>query len=336
MKRSALIPILFLAALSCNRKGSNPSQNTMKLHHGKNEVYYKNHGERIAAFLFIPEDFKEGEKRSAIVINPPATGVKEQTTSVYAERLSKKGFITLAFDPRGFGESEGHPQLQNPYKIADDIKTSVSYLRALKEVDKDNIFSLGICAGSGFAAFATAFDSRIKALALVSPFLTTSEEYLKIFGGSAGLRQKLFPAAAAVEDSYHQKGEDKTDRIVPITEREIATARPIPLGMRDYYLAGKPGDVPNWKNELSLLSLGPTLSFSIYNFTNFFDSVPVYMVYGELAASAAGAQRFYDAIKGPKEKLVIKGARHFDLYWKPECVNPAVEGISRFLKNQVS
>jgi uncharacterized protein len=109
-----------------------------------------------------------------------------------------------------------------------------------------------------------------------------------------------------------------------------------PLGMREYYLPGQPGAVPNWKNELSMLSMEPMLSFSIYNYTHMFDAVPVYMVYGDKAVSAEGAIKFYDALNGPKEKLVIEEAGHFDLYWKPEYVDPAVEGIAKFLKNMSS
>jgi fermentation-respiration switch protein FrsA (DUF1100 family) len=45
-----------------------------------------------------------------IVLTGPFTGVKEQVTGSYAEQLSAAGFITLAFDHRGFGESGGRRQ----------------------------------------------------------------------------------------------------------------------------------------------------------------------------------------------------------------------------------
>ena len=302
---------------------------------GKNVVSYDSEGARIAAHVYLPEDYVEGEKRPAIVVNPPATGVKEQTIGLYAEKLSQKGFITLAFDPRGFGGSEGHPVLQDPYRIIEDIYNSISFLRTLEAVDVDNVFSMGMCAGAGYASYAAAFDSRIKAVAIVSPYLTAANDYLQLMGSPTNLRTNLMPQGAAARQKYFATGEDITIKLVPETEEEIKTARPIAVGMREYYLPGKPGDVPTWRNELSLLSMNSVLSFSVYNFTHLLEAVPVYVVYGDQAITADGAIKFYDAINGPKEKLVAEGAGHFDLYWKPEYVGPAVEGISNFMKSHI-
>ncbi|MDJ0708655.1 MAG: alpha/beta hydrolase [Leptolyngbyaceae cyanobacterium MO_188.B28] len=302
---------------------------------GKNAVSYDSEGAKIAAYLYLPDDYVGGEKRPAIVINPPATGVKEQTIGLYAEKLSQKGFITLAFDPRGFGESEGHPLLQDPYRIIEDIYNSISFLRTLEAVDVENVFSMGMCAGAGYASHAAAFDSRVKAVAMVSPYLTSASDYLQLMGSPTNLRANLMPQGAAARQKYFETGEDTMIKMVPETAEEAKTARPIGVGMMEYYLPGKPGDVPNWRNALSLTSMNSVLSFSAYNFTHLFDTVPVYMVYGDQAITADGATKFYDAINGPKEKLVAEGAGHFDLYWRPEYVDPAVEGISNFMKSHI-
>ena len=100
----------------------------------------------------------------------------------------------------------------------------------------------------------------------------------------------------------------------------------------EYYLPGKPGDCPTWQNQLSLLSVPSTLGFSAFDFTRFFDAIPTLIIYGDQAVTKDGAQRFYDEVKGPKELLVVEGSGHFELYWKPEFVNQAVEKIDSFLK----
>jgi fermentation-respiration switch protein FrsA (DUF1100 family) len=302
---------------------------------GKNKVTYLSDGEKISAFLFLPEDYVEGQKRAAIVITPPNTGVKEQTAGLYAKKLSQKGFITLVFDPRGFGESEGHPLLLDPYRQAEDVRNSVSYVRTLKQVDKDNVFNMGMCAGAGISPFATAFDSRIKAQVMVSPYLTAADNWLQAFGGAANLRATMMPGESAARDTYFATGEDIMMKMVPETDEEIKTSQPIAIGMREYYLPGMPGDVPNWKNEVSLVSVSAVLSFSVFNYAHMFESIPVYVVYGDKAVSADGAIKFYDMLNGPKERLVVEGAGHFDLYWMPQYVDPAVEGISAFLGKYV-
>ena len=311
------------------------SQKTYKA--GKNAVSFDSYGDKVAANLFLPENFDPNKKYPAITLVPPATGVKEQTIDVYAERLSKEGFVTLAFDPRGWGESEGIPLLLDPYRIADDTKNSVSYLSTLDCVDREKIFNFGICMGAGFAAFAAVMDARVKGLAVVSAYLDVPEEILKGVGGStAALRNVFLTCAAKGRQAYYETGKPRTAKVVPETEEEIKNApTPIVVGMTNYYLPGKPGYAPTWKNAINTISDEGTATWSIFPFTHFFEGIPTVVVYGDRAASGPGGERFYQAINGPRDKLVLQGADHFDLYWKPEYVEPAVAKVAAYLKAQM-
>jgi uncharacterized protein len=64
----------------------------------KSNVAFSSNGLKLAGQLYIPDDYKEGEKLTAIVIGHPIGGVKEQTAGLYPKKLVEKGFITLAFD----------------------------------------------------------------------------------------------------------------------------------------------------------------------------------------------------------------------------------------------
>jgi len=304
---------------------------------GINHVIYLSEGEKVAADIYLPDDYTKGKKYPTIIITPPATGIKEQTAGLYAKRLSEKGYLTMAFDPRGFGESEGEKLLLNAYKIADDIRNGVSFLITLDAVDTAKTYSLGICAGAGFNAYEAAFDPRIKALALVSPFLTTRDELLEQVGHNTKvLRERILSGGAIGNNAYYSKGSAPTVHATPVTEQEIAEARAVPLGMRDYYLEGKPGYHLRWKNALSLRSVPYVASFSIFDYTNMFTGLPTYVVYGDQAASANGAIRFYDEIDGQKGRLIVKGANHFNLYWKDEYVTQAVSGLDQFFAKQMA
>ena len=71
------------------------------------KIQFKSAGLSLAGNLFYPKNWEEGQKYPAIVVSGSWTTVKEQMAGLYAEKLADKGFISLAFDFRNFGESEG-------------------------------------------------------------------------------------------------------------------------------------------------------------------------------------------------------------------------------------
>jgi fermentation-respiration switch protein FrsA (DUF1100 family) len=95
----------------------------------------------------------------AVVLTGPFTGAKEQVTGLYAERLAQHGFTTLAFDHRGFGESEGRPQHEDSQGKLADLRAAVTLL------DGYEVAVVGICLGGGYAMKAAATDPRITAVA---------------------------------------------------------------------------------------------------------------------------------------------------------------------------
>jgi fermentation-respiration switch protein FrsA (DUF1100 family) len=328
-----LIPLNVYGRQPFDPAGSDSvSFNPEDLKPGKNTVEYLSNGSRISAHLFIPEDYVEGEKRPAIVITPPNTGVKEQTAGIYAEELSKQGFFALAFDPRGFGDSGGHPLFLDPLRQVEDAKSSIDFISTLEQVDENNIFNMGLCVGSGISAHETAYDSRIKAQAMVSPFLAAGDEVALPIPGNL-----VYIIAGLAKAQYAITGNDiEFGPICPETEEAQQNADPFIVEMGEYYLPGMPGGVPNWKNRTSMISLTSMVELVDYfAFTDRFDSIPVYVVYGTEALSKDGAITVYDQLNGPKERLVLEGAGHFDIYWMPEYVGPAVEGISAFFGEYV-
>lgn len=58
----------------------------------------------IAGLLRLPDSFDLSKDYPAIVLTGPMLSVKEQAQSVYAERLTAAGYVTLVFDGTYFGE----------------------------------------------------------------------------------------------------------------------------------------------------------------------------------------------------------------------------------------
>ena len=305
-----------------------------ELQPGENKVYFLSEGVKIAALVYLPENYQEGEKLPGVVVTRPASGVKEQTAGVYAQALSNLGFITLAFDPRGYGESGGlHRQNENPYDITTDTLNSVSYLMGLPQVDTDRVFNMGICMGAGYAAYATINDARVKGVAMVSPYLQMVTDNAAAVGGAENLRPFIVAPSSAARQNYFRTGEDTFQSpIVPRNEDEASApgVTPIQVGMMEYYLPGMPGDVPNWRNEINLYGFSTALSFVPEDFANMLINVPLYMAYGSEAGTEVANEAFFAKVPGDHQKTIVEGAGHFDLYWMPEHVTRISQEIADF------
>lgn len=299
---------------------------------GKHRVEFKSRGKRIVGNLFIPNDYKEGDKRPAMVIAPPATSLKEHAAGFYAEKFVRKGYITLAIDTRGIGESEGTKCNVDPYHHANDVASAVSFLDSLKQVDSNKLFNVGVCAGGVASPYETFQDKRIKAQGLITPSIAGPElmkstmlpvrGIIYIFGGIfkllyfMGLNVKL-PAIP----SKIPKGDSPVARGM----QEIST----------YYLPGKVGHHERWVNNTSATSLPGVAKLHIFNFAKEFKSIPVVQVVGKEAYSYEPAMRFYNMLSGTKELLELENTNHVDFYYKDEPADKAVEKVDTFFKKYI-
>ncbi|EWS77227.1 hypothetical protein AF72_11950 [Xylella taiwanensis] len=55
----------------------------------------------------MPKDMSQNVKKQAIIFGHPMGALKEQSSDLYAYRLTEQGFVTLAIDLSFWGESEG-------------------------------------------------------------------------------------------------------------------------------------------------------------------------------------------------------------------------------------
>lgn len=304
---------------------------TQDLKPGENKVFYDSDGKKLASLLFLPQSYKKGEKYPAVVVTRPASGVKEQTAGLYAKKMSEKGFIGLAFDPKGYGESEGRPQVENPFSVISDTKNSVTFLQSLEAVDADKIFNIGICYAAGYATSASAEDDRIKGTATISPAIANHIEYPKAFGGRLPLRI-IFNLVKPIVFILGIFGINLYFPLAPIKwwQKPLA-GMPIQVGALEYYGKGKPGDTPNWKNKINLYQAEKAgLDYNTFDWVPKFKNKPFFMAYGDKGQRPDLIQKFYDGIKvKDKDLMVFENTTHFALYYKSEHVDKIVEGIAR-------
>ncbi|ORM84666.1 hypothetical protein HA44_04840 [Mixta gaviniae] len=61
---------------------------------------------------------------------------------------------------------------------------------------------------------------------------------------------------------------------------------------------------------------------------------PVLLIAGEKAETRKFSQQAYDNARQPKELVILPGASHFDLYDKPQFVNPAADRLAAFFRQK--
>ena len=140
----------------------------MEFNSGANRVQFKSQDLQLTGDLYTPEGFNNSESYPTIVFAGPFK-VKEQIDTVYGKKLSAKGFVFLAFDHRGYGDSEGDVRNNEKFDWKQEgIRDAISYVRTLPFVDREKVYGPGGCAGGGYMVLVAVTDKRLKAIASVS------------------------------------------------------------------------------------------------------------------------------------------------------------------------
>ncbi|MEM8998374.1 MAG: CocE/NonD family hydrolase, partial [Acidobacteriota bacterium] len=168
----------------------------------KKNVCFESHGQTLAGDLYLPDSYREGQALPTVVVTGAWTTVKEQMAGTYAAELAARGFAALAFDFRGWGQSPGGlPFMEDPVRKTEDILAAVELLADRPEVDAGQIAGLGICASSGYMSDAASRDPRIRAAALVAPWLHDGEIVRQVYGGADGVSALVEQGRAAAAAS---------------------------------------------------------------------------------------------------------------------------------------
>jgi len=128
------------------------------------KVTYYSEGIKIAGVVYLP-DREQGKPWPAIVQGPGFLGLKgaKHYIRMY-ERLCQAGYLALAFDYRGWGESEGEQRgWVMPEWQVEDIRNSITYLETRADVDPNRIATFGSGGtGGSNAIYVAAMDPRVK------------------------------------------------------------------------------------------------------------------------------------------------------------------------------
>ncbi len=128
-------------------------------------VSFVSDGLKLSGIVHSPSSLQPGERRAAFLVLHGFGGNKEgRGTIVIANQLADWGYVTLRFDYRGCGESEGERgRILCPDQVA-DTSNALSYMAGRSDVDPERIALVGSSFGAAVAIYTGGMDRRVAAV----------------------------------------------------------------------------------------------------------------------------------------------------------------------------
>jgi uncharacterized protein len=289
------------------------------------EVVIEADGLALAGDLRLPQSTAG---QPALVLTGPLTGVKEQVVGRYAAELAAAGFVTLAFDHRGFGASEGAPRQDESVggKLA-DLRDAVTFLATRPEVAPARIGCVGVCLGGGYAVRAAAADPRIAAVATVAGCFNDPRAFREGMGPD-GYRGTLRRFAEQLTEDARRGAPAELAAVAP-DGAEAAMPGREPW---DYYGTQRSA-APTWENRLTVRSIRELLTFDAAAAAELLPPTPLLVVHGrrDEYCRPDDAARFA-ARHGGAELVWLDAEEHIDLYDVDRHVGAAVAHLAAWFR----
>ena len=128
------------------------------------ELTFTSDGLTLAAMLHIPDGIAAGEQRAAMVVLHGFGSNKNGGISMAATQLFESlGYVTLRFDMRGCGDSEGERGRVICLEQVRDTQAAIDFLQTQDCVAPSRIGVIGHSFGAAVGIYAAGVDERIAA-----------------------------------------------------------------------------------------------------------------------------------------------------------------------------
>jgi dipeptidyl aminopeptidase/acylaminoacyl peptidase len=128
-------------------------------------VTFPSAGLKLSGTVRVPDDVKAGERRPAFLV---LHGFGSNKTSGNVQGpmrvLNSLGYVTLGFDMRGCGESEGERGRLICLEQVEDTRNALTFLQTHPAVHPDRIAVIGSSFGGAVSVYAGGVDARIAAV----------------------------------------------------------------------------------------------------------------------------------------------------------------------------
>lgn len=295
-------------------------------------------GVTLAADLRWPAD---GERPfPALVISPPGpAAVKDQSVVTnYSRGFTEAGYVTLAADPRNFGQSGGSPRQHfDPRQRLVDMQVAVSYLTSLTDlVDPERIGAVGASAGGTMALLLAGFDPCVKAFVSVCGGFFSRQSLREAMGWEAFETERARWQAA--KERFHLRGElDYLPVVTPDGQGAFLTGiEPSPTEPFDYYGTER-GRSDLFENRVTFLSRQAMSEIDCFEAADFVGPRAGLFFAGtaDVYVPLEGTRQAVERVGGASDLVLLEGANHIDLYdndrYVAEALRTSVDWLDEHL-----
>lgn len=214
----------------------------------REDVAFDAAGTTLRGWLYRPAPV--GGPSPAIVMAHGFSALKEMYLDRFAEAFAAAGFVSLLFDQRNFGASDGAPRQEiNPWQQIEDFRHAITYASGLPGIDSSRVGIWGTSYSGGHALVVAATDRRVKCAVAQVPTISGHASGLRRVPAS---RVPQLTAAFAEDRARRMQGDPPAmRRVVGAAEEHPVFSAPDAV---DWFLEAAKS-APAWKNEVTLRTL---------------------------------------------------------------------------------
>ena len=272
---------------------------------GVEPVVFFSNGHQLAGDLYTPDGPEPGGGRPGIVLCQGYTAIKDMFLPDTARALNRAGYLVLAFDYTGWGESAGPRHRLAPHGRVADTSCALSFLAERPEVDAARLGLMGWSYGGATAIWTAAVDARVRAV---------------VSAGGVGDGERWMRSARSPEEwraLQEHAAADSAARMRGAPPRTVPRGEMLKLDAESARLSAqaRKGSA-GASDELALSFVEETLAFNPEWVVERIAPRAALFITGaeDRVVPAAESRALHARAGAPKRLVEIAGCAHYDIY----------------------
>jgi len=291
----------------------------------KRPVTFYSEGVKLAGDVYAPDDLRPGERRAGIVLCHGYTGVKDLYLPDNARVLNDAGYVAMAFDYKGWGDSEGPRSRLAPWSRVADVQAALTYLGALPEVDPGRLGIYGTSYGGATVVWVAAIDPRVRCTVSVVG-IGHGRRWMR----SVRRPDEWFDLLARAETDRVKRARDGQSELVERSEILLPDRQSAELA------AAARRNNPAAVNQIPLEYVDDTLAFNPEWVVDRIAPRPVLFITtdGDRLVPPEESESLYARAGEPKKLVELRGYGHYEVYAEPafgEVMRATLDWYGRYL-----